>query len=86
MRDTSEQHRPVSGQKDTKRWCKGVEGREHKWKWENYTAFRHPVLADKPYPIWLRKYCSVCTKWGVSAYGRGTKKWDDAYAAWRAGK
>lgn len=29
----SDEHRPVSGKKDTKRWCKGKVGREHVKEW-----------------------------------------------------
>lgn len=42
--------------KDTKRWCKGIEGREHRWTFEEWRAARgcNPVITAR--------VCAACRK------------------------
>lgn len=53
--------------KDTKRWCKGVAGREHVWV---YTLFTKWFWAKDEY-FWK---CSVCRKEDWSRDWQGQKK------------
>jgi hypothetical protein len=46
--------------KDTKRWCKGIDGREHVPQWEfDYLSYLSPRDA---YPGLLRLRCAACRK------------------------
>lgn len=55
------QHR---SSKDTRRWCKGVDGREHCWQW----VFRHELananrrLAHGRGIVWQQQVCDGCGK------------------------
>ena len=47
-----ERIKPKPGQKNTKRWCRGVVGREHKIKWVPW-----PQTSGKYYEV---EQCQVC--------------------------
>lgn len=53
-------HRPVSGKKDTRRWCKGIVGREHKPECMNYAKLAGRVTSLSA--EWRILACSVCGK------------------------
>jgi hypothetical protein len=66
-------HRPVAGKKDTRRWCKGVAGREHKpvcMPWRKFGTARVGSITDH----WRLLACSVCGKELASytPWGRGS--------------
>ncbi len=47
--------RPSGSRKDTKRWCRGVEGREH-------TPVCVPYKQDAIFKSWRNYTCSACGK------------------------
>ena len=46
-----------SNHKDTKKWCKGVKGREHNYVWA--PDLRHCYGND---PMWYKHECTKCNK------------------------
>jgi hypothetical protein len=58
----TDEHRPVSGKKDTKRWCRGKVGREHEKKWVKNSRFDHYATTRVKSVGWWTLTCSVCRK------------------------
>lgn len=44
--------------KDTKRWCRGVPGREHQWRWQEYL----PSYPHRANIVWSESRCKNCRK------------------------
>jgi len=49
-----------SNHKDTKKWCKGVKGREHNYVW--VPDLRHHYSGHPTYPAWYKHECTKCQK------------------------
>ncbi len=59
IQDQENRHRK-SRRKDTKRWCRGKEGREHRWKEKLHMSFgNHRYYTHR---------CTVCGKLDWSTY------------------
>lgn len=50
------------GKKDTKRWCRGVVGREHQAKWQKKEYEMGVAGTRKVIWMWNEKVCQVCGK------------------------
>lgn len=50
------------GKKDTKRWCKGVVGREHQGEWVKHEYEMTVAGTRKIIWLWNVKKCKVCGK------------------------
>lgn len=50
---------PSSSSKNTKRWCRGVVGREHQSKWVSYNEANRTTFAPAN---WKILQCEVCRK------------------------
>ncbi len=60
---------PRLNRKDTKRWCKGVVGREHDWQVVDYWTLCGWVATmlragRAQRSAWLIEWCTVCQKQG----------------------
>lgn len=75
MPPSSDEHRPVSGKKDTKRWCRGKVGIEHKKKWALNRRMDHSLTTKRPNTCWTFS-CTECGKefdYCTEYLGRGGK-------------
>lgn len=58
LRDAAERQRARSQRKNRKRWCKGIEGREHKGVCVNYMQHKRSMIGKE----WFLLVCSECKK------------------------
>lgn len=58
---------PRLNSKDTKRWCKGVVGREHDWQVVDYWELTQgrPFMPRGTRIAWLMDYCTTCGRHGT---------------------
>lgn len=65
------------GSKDTKRWCKGVPGREHVWIWEEWKHSR----SFNYDPCVSIAVCKACRRNGNTVQWRGRERltWEDRH-------
>lgn len=53
-------HKPK--RKDTKKWCRGRVGKEHKLEWKTYEEVKHSSWCAKGDSNWFILMCTVCNK------------------------
>ena len=54
-----------TNKKDTRRWCKGVVGREHVKEWKSFADIPHAdriVNGEHVFNDWFELVCTVCGK------------------------
>lgn len=75
QRQARDEVRPPSGSsKNTKKWCRGVVGREHNGVWMPYTEHKHfQGLHLKALKSWRVLVCTVCGKELEMDYGERSK-------------
>jgi len=66
-------HKPVAGKKDTKKWCKGVEGREHQLSIVDVHNPRGDLTK-------IERFCKACGKtldtwWNFSVWPMQKPQW-----------
>lgn len=56
-------HPPAGNKKDTKRWCRGVVGREHDAEWVSYSELNHSMgWFMRVFSGWKILRCKKCGK------------------------
>lgn len=71
-RNKRDEVRPPSGsKKNTKRWCRGVVGREHDAEWQSYVERKHcQGLFFEALKHWSVLVCKSCGKEIKTDYGK----------------
>lgn len=66
IKDPNDTPKPGASKKDTKKWCRGKVGVEHKPECRDYqdvkNSFRGHALGDKMFQGWKLLICTTCGK------------------------